>query len=82
MARELGIHRGWFHGGRHPHYDIPKRRIREIMARCRVVSSRDILKILMKARDRFPKGVKVRIKHDCQIKPKCNHVTGEVAAHL
>lgn len=46
MARELGIHRGWFHAGRHPHYDIPKRRVREIMARCQVVSSRDLLAII------------------------------------
>lgn len=47
MARELGIHRGWFHPGRHPHYDIPKRRIAEIKARCRVVSSFDLLGIIM-----------------------------------
>jgi hypothetical protein len=46
MARDLGIHRGWFHGGKHPHYDIPKKRVREIMARCRVVSSRDLLAII------------------------------------
>lgn len=47
MARELGIHRGWFHGGKHPHYDIPKRRIAEIRAKCQVVSSREILAILL-----------------------------------
>jgi hypothetical protein len=47
MARELGIHRGWFHGGRHPHYDIPKRRISEIMAKCRVVPSREIVGIFL-----------------------------------
>jgi hypothetical protein len=46
MARDLGIHRGWFHGGKHPHYDIPKKREAEIKARCRVVSSRDILAII------------------------------------
>jgi hypothetical protein len=46
MAVELGIARGWFHGGRHPHYDIPKRRIKEIMAKCRVVSSRELLAII------------------------------------
>lgn len=47
MARELGIHRGWFHGGRHPHYDIPKRRIAEVMSKCKVVTSREILGILL-----------------------------------
>ncbi len=47
MARELGIHRGWFHSSpRFPHYDIPKRRISEIMKKCRVVSSREIIAII------------------------------------
>lgn len=47
MARELQIKRCWFHSSsRFPHYDIPKRRIAEITARCTVVSSRDILAIV------------------------------------
>jgi len=47
MARELGIKRCWFHSRvRFLHYDIPKRRIEEITARCTVVSSRDILSII------------------------------------
>lgn len=47
MARRLGIGRHWFHNSKgHPHYDIPKRRIAEIQARCTVVSPRDILKIM------------------------------------
>lgn len=25
-ATTYGIGRHWFHGGRHPHYDVPKRR--------------------------------------------------------
>ncbi len=46
MARELGIHRSWFHAHpRHPHYDVPKRRISEIAARTQVVSPRMILAI-------------------------------------
>lgn len=48
MAKKLGIHRGWFHSGQYPHYDIPKRRIPEIKAQCRVVSSREILAIILK----------------------------------
>jgi hypothetical protein len=47
MAKELGIHRGWFHGGTHPHYDIPKRRIDEIRRKCRIVESREIVAIIL-----------------------------------
>lgn len=47
MARELQVKRCWFHSSSHfPHYDIPKRRISEITARCTLVSSRDILSIV------------------------------------
>jgi len=47
MAKELGILRCWFHSkSSYPHYDIPKRRITEIQAKCLVVTSRDILKIV------------------------------------
>lgn len=46
MARVLGIGRHWFHGGRLPHYDIPVRRIAEVTARCRVVTSRELLRII------------------------------------
>lgn len=52
MADDLGIKRGWFDKGvrrwptgranyfttiRHPHYDIPKRRVEEIAAKCTIV---------------------------------------------
>lgn len=46
MAEELGIKRCWFHAGNHPHYDIPKRRVAEIRARCEVVSPRETLRII------------------------------------
>jgi hypothetical protein len=46
MAKELGINNSWFHGGNHPHYDIPKTRVTEIMGRCIVVSSKDIVRII------------------------------------
>lgn len=47
MAAELGIKRCWFHASsRFPHYDIPKRRIAEIRAKCLVVSSKTILAIV------------------------------------
>lgn len=43
MAEDLGINRCWFHEN---HYDIPKRRIKEITSKCRVVSSKEIIKII------------------------------------
>jgi hypothetical protein len=43
MAISLGIKRHWFHRN---HYDIPKRRIKEIRGKCTVVSTRQILKII------------------------------------
>jgi len=46
MAADLGIARCWFDPNpKHPHYDIPKRRIAEVTARCTVVDSRTILRI-------------------------------------
>lgn len=47
MAADLGIKRCWFHASAsYPHYDIPKRRIAEVQARCTVVSARQILAIV------------------------------------
>lgn len=46
MARELRIHRCWFHDGSYAHYDIPKRRVEEVKARCTVVREREILLIV------------------------------------
>ncbi len=43
MAEELGIARCWFH---RDHYDIPKKRIEEIMSKCEIVSSKDIVNII------------------------------------
>lgn len=46
MAHCLGLKRCWFH---RDHYDIPRRRVVEVMARCRVVSSREIVRIVRQA---------------------------------
>lgn len=48
MARDLGIHPGWFEVSKlgHAHYDIPKKRIAEIKAKCVVVSNKDIIRII------------------------------------
>ncbi len=43
MADDLGIKRCWFHKD---HYDIPKKRIDEITAKCEMVSSKDIVRIM------------------------------------
>lgn len=44
MADELGIKRCWFHKN---HYDIPKKRIKEIQSRCRIVPKREIVRIIL-----------------------------------
>lgn len=43
MAEALGIKPCWFHKD---HYDIPKKRVAEISAQCRIVSSKEIAKIV------------------------------------
>jgi hypothetical protein len=43
MAEALGIKRCWFH---RDHYDIPKKRYDEVRARCTLVPSRDIVRII------------------------------------
>lgn len=43
MAEDLNIKRCWFHKD---HYDIPKRRIEEITAKCELVSKREIWNII------------------------------------
>ena len=43
MAEDLRIKRCWFHKN---HYDIPKRRIEEIEAKCAVVSTKRIVEII------------------------------------
>lgn len=49
MADELGIKRCWFHKD---HYDIPKRRIMEIMSKCSIVETRQIARIISRHRPR------------------------------
>lgn len=43
MANDLGIKKCWFHKN---HYDIPKGRIKEVEARCNIVSPKGIVKII------------------------------------
>lgn len=43
MAEDLNIKRCWFHKD---HYDIPKRRIKEIQAKCELITPREIAKIV------------------------------------
>ncbi len=46
MGKNLNIKRCWYHPGENPHYDIPKKRIKEITEKCNLISSIDILKII------------------------------------
>jgi hypothetical protein len=48
MAAVLGIKRCWFHAGKHPHYDVPKRRVEEINEHplVEVCSTREIHEII------------------------------------
>lgn len=47
MAKELGIKRCWYHPSPNgKHYDIPKKRIAEITAKCNLVSPYRILEIV------------------------------------
>ena len=46
MAKELNIDKCWYHSGRFPHYDIPKRRIKEISKYCTIISSKELLTLI------------------------------------
>jgi hypothetical protein len=46
MAQDLNINKCWYHGGKYPHYDIPKKRITEIKSQCNVIESKALLKII------------------------------------
>lgn len=48
MAQDLNIGKHWFHKGKSglDHYDIPKNRIDEITAKCELVPSNEIVKII------------------------------------
>jgi len=43
MAESLDIKRCWFHKN---HYDIPKRRIEEIVNKCILIDNKEIIKII------------------------------------
>ena len=51
MAEQLNIHKCWYHNGKYPHFDIPKKRIEEIEKQCIIVSSIEIVNII--------KGIKI-----------------------
>ena len=46
MAVDLNIGRHWYHGGKRPHYDIPKKRIDEIANMAEQISPRNLLTII------------------------------------
>jgi hypothetical protein len=47
MAEALGIDRCWYHGGKFPHYDVPKKRMDEIASKCEIISSKELLKFIL-----------------------------------
>lgn len=55
MAKDLNINRCWYHSGikskrRNPisHYDIPVGRLAEIMSKCTIVTTRELIAIVRK----------------------------------
>ena len=46
MANVLQIKKCWFHSGKYPHYDIPKRRIAEIQGKCDLITPKELLVII------------------------------------
>lgn len=55
MALDLEISKYWFHGGKFPHYGIPKRRIKEIEDKCQIITTRKLLTIIKENYDRIPR---------------------------
>jgi len=46
MAQELDINKCWYHRGKYPHYDIPKKRIMEIMSKCKIINTKELFLII------------------------------------
>lgn len=46
MAAALGLKKAWFHTGKFPHYDMPKKRIEELTAQSERVTQKQILAII------------------------------------
>lgn len=49
MAEDLDINRCWFDKN---HYDIPKKRIKEIKSKCKIISSKEIVNIIKDYEDK------------------------------
>lgn len=62
MAKELSIKRCWFHAGKFPHYDIPLKRILEIKAKCEVVSTKQLLRMVKESEKVLEKKLAERVK--------------------
>ena len=52
MAKELGIKKWWYHKSKTglEHYDIPKSMIEKVTAKCIVVDTREIIRIIRNGR--------------------------------
>lgn len=71
MAEDLNINRCWFHKN---HYDIPLRRIEEIMTKCTLVTVREIVKKMKKLKPilKFNNGRGAILCHGCSVIIKAN----------
>ena len=64
MAIALDIKRCWFHLN---HYDIPKRRIKEVTDKCKLVTSQEIVRIIkMKPIIKFNGGIGAILCNKCR----------------
>jgi hypothetical protein len=46
MAKDLGIKKCWFNGGKNSHYSVPKGKLKEVISLCEAVTSEEIFKII------------------------------------
>lgn len=73
MAKDLKINRCWFHKN---HYDIPKQRVEEIEAQCKIVSPKNIVEII-----RSPEYAEIIISDEAPVngaKPKDHFLQTEI----
>lgn len=79
MAKNLNIHRCWFHNGKNnQHYDIPKKRIEEIHGKTLVASPKTLLK-LMKGKILKKKDISYKIfwsEEDNEYVAQCEQFPG------
>lgn len=46
MAVDLKIKYCWYHKAKFPHYDIPKKRFKEISEKCIMITNKELLRLI------------------------------------